>query len=169
MNQETFDVMTAVTEKVMRNLMPPQEIVCVIGLANPGGGINFLSDWDYMIAYGDDSSFQRKFEERAAWLAKEAGVTRWVLAVPMVWHLDGPTVSMRAISPHPLREGEHEVIAVVTFDGSDGVDYGVVPFARRPDGTPVFDDPHELFVNVSPRPFMPGYTLIKEMTTEVPT
>jgi len=77
-------------------------------------------------------------------------------------------VSTRAVSNHPLREGEQEAITWTSFDADDGVDYGRVVFARRPNGEPVFDDP-EIFTakaRVRPAPNTPGYTLLRTLTAD---
>jgi hypothetical protein len=57
-----------------------------------------------------------------------------------VWVITAGTVSVRAVSNHPLRDGEQEAITWMAVDPADGVDYGRVPFARRPRGEPVFGD-----------------------------
>lgn len=71
------------------------------------------------------------------------------------------TVDTRAVSNHPLREGEHEAITWMSCDRDDGVDYGRVPYARRPSGEPVFDDPEVFTVGVLPYEAMPGFTLLQ--------
>lgn len=118
-----------------------------------------LSDYDYL----RDEVAATTFETRAAGKAREIGATRWVLAVPQVWVFIPPsTVAMRAVSNHPLREGEQEAITWMSCDRDDGVDYGRVPYARRPSGEPVFDDPELFTVGVQPHDAMPGVTLLQE-------
>ncbi|GAB3150891.1 hypothetical protein GCM10027161_50520 [Microbispora hainanensis] len=117
-----------------------------------------LSDYDYL----RDEATAAAFETRAAAKAHEIGATRWVLAVPQVWVFIPPsTVAMRAVSNHPLREDEQEAITWMSCDKDDGVDYGRVPYARRPSGEPVFDDPEVFTVGVRPHETMPGFTLLK--------
>ncbi len=49
----------------------------------------------------------------------------------------------------------------MSCDKDDGVDYGRVPYARRPNREPVFDDPEVFTVGVHPHHTMPGFTLLQ--------
>jgi hypothetical protein len=51
----------------------------------------------------------------------------------------------------------------MSFDQSDGVEYGRVPYTRRPSGEPVFDEPEMFTVGVRPAEHMPGYTLLQAL------
>ncbi|WP_051468075.1 hypothetical protein [Actinomadura oligospora] len=123
-----------------------------------------LSDYDYP----RDDATARAFELRAAAKAKQTGATRWALAVPMVWLIAEHSIATRQVSNHALREGEQEVIAWTTGDLSEGVDYGRVPYTRRPDGTPVFGDPEIATVALRPAEFAIGFTMLRMLTDEQP-
>jgi hypothetical protein len=116
-----------------------------------------LSDYDYL----RDHETARHFETRAAVKAQEIHATRWVLAVPQVWLITSERILTRAVSNHPLRDGEQEAITWTAFDHNDGVDYGRVPYARRPNGDPVFDEPEIVTIGVRPAEIMPGYMLLQ--------
>lgn len=116
-----------------------------------------LSDYDYL----RDQATAAAFEHRAADHAKQISVTRWVLAVPQVWLINERDVEVRAVSHHPLRSAEQEAITWMAYDEADGVDYGRVPYARRPNGEPVFGEPEVLTVRVYPGESMPGYVLLR--------
>ncbi|MEZ0074503.1 hypothetical protein [Planotetraspora sp. GP83] len=117
-----------------------------------------LSDYDYL----RDEATAAAFETRVAAKAREISARWWVLAVPQVWVFIPPsTVAMRAVSNHPLREGEQEAITWMSCDRDDGVDYGRVPYGRRPNGEPIFDDPEVFTVGVRPHETMPGFTLLQ--------
>jgi hypothetical protein len=68
------------------------------------------------------------------------------------------------VSNHPLCEGEREVIAWMSYDAQDGVDYGFVPYVRRPNGEPIFADPEVFTAAVCPREQAPGWTLLRALT-----
>jgi hypothetical protein len=122
-----------------------------------------LSDYDYL----RNESAASSFEARAAAKAREIGVMRWVLAVPQVWVFRPPdTVAMRAVSNHPLREGEQEAITWMSCDRGEGVDYGRVAYARRPSGEPVFEEPEVFTVGVRPQESMPGFALLQAYLAE---
>ncbi|KAB8184257.1 hypothetical protein FH610_017040 [Microbispora catharanthi] len=117
-----------------------------------------LSDYDDL----RDDATAAAFETRAAAKAHEIDATRWVLAVPQVWVLIPPsTVAMRAVSNHPLHEGEQEAITWMSCDKDDGVDCGRVPCARRPNGEPIFGDPEVFTVGVRPHDTTPGFALLQ--------
>jgi hypothetical protein len=111
--------------------------------------------------YLRDEASAAAFEHRAAHHGKQIDVTRWVLAVPQVWVMGAGKISARAVSNHPLREGEQEVIAWTAYDRDDGVDYGRVPYTRRPSGEPVFGEPELLNVGIHPAASSPGYILLR--------
>ncbi|WP_329242788.1 hypothetical protein OG417_44735 [Actinoallomurus sp. NBC_01490] len=118
-----------------------------------------LTDYDYVL----DPSAAAAFEHRAAVHARRIDVERWVLAVPQVWVINERDVATRSVSPHPLRPGEQEAITWMAFDRADGVDYGRVAYARRPNGEPVFEDPEVFTVPLRPGELMPGYTLLNDL------
>jgi hypothetical protein len=115
-----------------------------------------LSDYDYL----RDQATAAAFERRAADRAKQIAASRWVFAVPQVWVINERDVQVRAVSHHALRPGEQEAITWMAYDEADGVDYGRVPYARRPNGDPVFGEPEALTVSVYPGESMPGYRLL---------
>ncbi|MFE3452472.1 hypothetical protein ACFXJ8_26475 [Nonomuraea sp. NPDC059194] len=117
-----------------------------------------LSDYDYL----RDDETAAAFETRAAAKAREIDAVRWVLAVPQVWVITPDAILSRAVSNHPLREGEQEAITWMSFDRQDGVDYGRVPYTRRPNGEPVFGEPEMVTVGVRPDESMPGFKLLEE-------
>jgi hypothetical protein len=119
-----------------------------------------LTDYDYL----RDPATAAAFERRAAAQAQRISVKRWVLAVPQVWLMTPGAVSARAVSNHPLRESEQEAITWMSFDRDDGVDYGRVPYARRPSGEPVFGEPEMLTANVIAEEGMPGFALLRAIT-----
>lgn len=116
-----------------------------------------LTDYDYL----RDPAAAAAFEQRAAIHARRIAATRWVLAVPQVWVINERDVAARAVSDHPLRPGEQESITWMAFDHDDGIDYGRVPYVRRPNGEPVFDDPEVFTVPLSPGTLTPGRTLLR--------
>lgn len=115
-----------------------------------------LSDHDYL----RDDETARAFEARAAEKAREISAVRWVLAVPQVWMITSDEILTRAVSNHPLRENEQEAITWMSFDQSDGVDYGRVPYTRRPSGEPIFSNPEIITIGVIPDTSTPGHTLL---------
>ncbi|WP_026416975.1 hypothetical protein [Actinomadura oligospora] len=122
-----------------------------------------LSDYDYL----RDDATARAFELRAAAKAKQTGATRWALAVPMVWLITEHSIAARPVTNHPLREGEQEVIMWTVGDLAEGVDYGRVSYVRRPDGTPVFDDPEVAAVTLGPADYTIGFVLLQTLTDEL--
>ena len=118
-----------------------------------------LSDYDYL----GDVATAVAFEQRAAEKARENHTARFVFAVPQVWVDTDDGVYARAVSNHPLRQGEREVIAWMSYDSQDGVDYGLVPYVRRPDGQPIFADPEVFTVPVRPEDQAPGWTLLRAL------
>jgi hypothetical protein len=125
----------------------------------------FLSDYDYL----RDEATAHAFERRAAGKAQEIGTVRWVLAVPQVWVASKGIVSVRSVSNHPPREGEQEAITWMSFDRNDGIDYGRVAYARRPNGDPIFEEPEMFTIEVRPAEGMPGITLLHALMGDDPT
>ncbi|UWE08708.1 hypothetical protein [Actinacidiphila bryophytorum] len=82
-------------------------------------------------------------------------------AVPQIWRPVEGRINARGVSNNPLREGEREVIAWMAYDAVDGVDYGHVPYTRRPNGSPVFDDPEVFTGPVQPYDRFPGWLLVR--------
>ncbi|MFI6321589.1 hypothetical protein ACIBG8_28920 [Nonomuraea sp. NPDC050556] len=155
MNEATTDLLFDVIRRLEKSIVARD---CPAIVAVEGARKLLLSDYDYV----RDQAAAAGFEERAARKAREIQAARWVLAVPQVWIFKPPsTVAMRAVSNHPLREGEQEAITWMTFDQVDGIDYGRVAYARRPNGEPVFEDPEVFEVDIRPRATMPGYAFLQ--------
>ncbi|MFG1705428.1 hypothetical protein ACFLIM_19740 [Nonomuraea sp. M3C6] len=154
MNDETAALLFDVVERLEKSIIA-RDSPAIVALR--GERLLVLSDFDYL----RDQQSAIAFETRAAVKAQEVAATRWVFAVPQVWMIMPDKVFSRAVSNHPLREGEHEAITWMSFDQSDGVDYGRVPYTRRPSGEPVFDEPEMFTVGVRPAEHMPGYTLLQ--------
>ncbi|GII52838.1 hypothetical protein Pth03_12270 [Planotetraspora thailandica] len=157
MNEETAHLLFDVIERLESSILARD---CPAIVALEGDRRLILSDYDYL----RDRETAVAFEHRAAMKALEINTRRWVLAVPQVWIFEPPsTVATRAVSNHPLREGEQEAITWMSFDRDDGVDYGRVAYTRRPNGEPVFEEPEIFEVGVQPREIMPGFTLLQEL------
>ncbi|MFI7114492.1 hypothetical protein ACIBK9_49845 [Nonomuraea sp. NPDC050227] len=154
MNDETTALLFDVVERLEKNIAARERPAIV---AMQGERLLVLSDYDYL----RDEQAAAAFETRAADKVREVGATRWILAVPQVWLITPDKVYSRAMSSHPLREGEQEAITWMSFDQGDGVDYGRVPYSRRPSGEPVFDDPEMFTIGVRPAEHMPGYILLQ--------
>jgi hypothetical protein len=118
-----------------------------------------LTDYDYL----RDRAAATAFEERAAVHARAIAAIRWVFTVPQVWVINERDVEARAVSPHPLRPGEQEAITWMGFDLEDGVDYGRVPYTRRPSGEPVFGEPEVFTVPLFSGDLMPGHILLRSL------
>ncbi|MDX3106894.1 hypothetical protein [Nonomuraea angiospora] len=154
MNDETAELLFDVVGRLEKSIIARD---CPAIVALQGERQLVLSDYDYL----RDQQSATDFENRAATKAQEIAATRWIFAVPQVWLITPDTVFSRAVSNHPLREGEQEAITWMSFDQGDGVDYGRVPYTRRPNGEPVFDEPEMFTVGVRPAEHMPGYTLLQ--------
>ncbi|MGW7515341.1 hypothetical protein ACWGJ2_07065 [Streptomyces sp. NPDC054796] len=157
LNHETESLLRDVTGRLERAIHARE---CPALVALQGDRTLVLSDYDYL----RDEATATAFENRAAERAQEIHTIRFVFAVPQVWLVSADTVEARAVSNLPLREGEHEVIAWTSFDAGDGVDYGPVPYARRPTGEPVFADAEVFTVPVQPYEEAPGRTLLRALT-----
>ncbi|MFF7987753.1 hypothetical protein ACFZDK_53485 [Streptomyces sp. NPDC007901] len=159
MNQDTENLVLDVAHRLERAIL---ELDCPAMVALQGDHTLVLSDYDYL----RDEPTAAAFEQRAAEKARENHTSRFVFAVPQVWLDIGDSVQARAVSNHPLREGEREVIAWMSYDAHDGVDYGFVPYVRRPSGEPIFDFPEVFTAAVSPREQAPGWTLLRALTQD---
>ncbi|MFC4058928.1 hypothetical protein ACFOWE_11515 [Planomonospora corallina] len=162
MNDETTALLFDVVGRLEKSIVARDRPAIV---ALDGERRLVLSDYDYL----RDEPTAAAFEARAAAKAHEIAATRWVLAVPQVWVFTPPsTVSVRAVSNHPLREGEQEAITWMSCDRGDGVDYGRVAYARRPSGEPVFEDPEVFTVGIRPHEGMPGFALLQAYLADEP-
>jgi hypothetical protein len=159
MNDKTAALLFDVVERLQRSIIARD---CPAIVALEGERRLILTDYDYL----RDPQAGTSFESRAAAKAREIQVERWVLAVPQVWVITSDKIFSRAVSNHPLHKGEQEAITWMSFDRSDGVDYGRVPYTRRPSGEPVFDEPEKLAVGVHPAEHMPGYALLQSLFRE---
>jgi hypothetical protein len=159
MNDETTDLLFDVVERLEKSIIARD---CPAIIALDGERSLVLSDYDYL----RDKQTAAAFETRAAVKAREIATTRWVLAVPQVWVITPDEVLSRAVSNHALREGEQEAITWMSFDEADGVDYGRVPYTRRPSGEPVFGEPEMFTVGVQPAEHMPGFTLLRAFVSD---
>ena len=156
MNDDLVALLFHVIERLERHIQA-NEYVALAALE--GQRTLFLSDHDYLIDQTD-------FENRAAKHARDINAIRWVFAVPQVWVINQRDVATRRVSHHPLRPGEQEAITWMGFDQADGVDYGRVPYTRRPNGQPVFGEPEVFTVPLMPGNSMPGYTLLRNLMDE---
>ena len=154
MNDETEALLYDVVERLQSSIVARDCPAIVILDGEPQ---LVLSDFDYP----RDRETATAFEVRAAAKARETGATRWVLAVPQVWVITPDRIASRAMSNHPLRDGEQEAITWMTFDLTEGVDYGRVLYSRRPNGEPVFEEPEMVTVGVRPTELMPGFALLE--------
>ncbi|UIX34329.1 hypothetical protein [Streptomyces sp. GQFP] len=156
MNQDTESLLFDVAGRLERAIIDRD---CPAMVALQGDRTLVLSDYDYL----RDEPTAAAFEHRAAERAREIHTSRFVFAVPQVWVDTDDTVQARAVSNHPLREDEREVIAWMSYDAHDGVDYGFVPYVRRPNGEPIFADPEVFTALVRPREQAPGWTLLRAL------
>ncbi|MEU5437165.1 hypothetical protein AB0G73_27825 [Streptomyces sp. NPDC020719] len=154
MNQDTENLLHGAVDRVQRAIQDrARPAVAVL----QGDRLVVLSDYDYL----RDEETAAAFEERAAAKAREVHAVRWVFAVPQVLVLVDGAVAARAASDLPLREGEREAIMWMSCDPADGVDYGLVPYVRRPGCELVFDDPEVFAVPVRPGERVPGMRLLR--------
>lgn len=158
-NQETESLLFDVAGRLERAIL---ERDCPAMVALQGDRTLVLSDYDYL----RDEPTAAAFERRAAEKAQQNHTTRFVFAVPQVWVETDDKVQARAVSNHPLREGEREVISWMSYDAHDGVDYGFVPYVRRPSGEPIFSDPEVFTALVHPRERAPGWAVLRALTQE---
>jgi hypothetical protein len=153
MNDEVTELLFDAVERLERSI---QQRDCPAVVVMAGTRTLILTDYDYQ---RDEPSAQT-FEERAAQQARKINAVRWVFAVPQIWFSTDTGVTVRNVSNKPLGEGEEEVIHWAAFDLNDGIDYGCVPFTRRPDGTPVFGDVEAITAHTQVSPNMPGQRLL---------
>lgn len=158
-NQETESLLSDVIGWLERAIL---EQDCPAVVALQGDRTLVLSDYDYL----RDEPAAAAFEQRAAVKAQQIHTSRFVFAVPQVWVETDDRVQARAVSNHPLREGEREVISWMSYDAHDGVDYGFVPYVRRPSGEPIFSDPEVFTALVRPRERAPGWNLLRALMQE---
>jgi hypothetical protein len=160
MNEATAHLLFDAVERLEQNIVARE---CPAVVAMEGTAKLVLSEYDYL----RDPVTAEAFEIRAAEKAREIDVVRWVLGVPQVWLFKPPsTIAVRAVSSHPLLEGEREAITWMSFDRDDGVDYGRVAYVRRPNGEPVFEDPEIFDVGIRPAETMPGFVLLQRCLAE---
>jgi hypothetical protein len=158
-NHDTEILMFGVTDRVQQAI---RNLDCPAVVALTGDRALMLSDYDYLRTRETAVAF----ETRAAEKAQEIHTLRFVFAVPQVWLPTAHGLAGRAVSNHPLREGEREVIAWLAFDIHDGVDYGHVPYVRRPNHDPVFDDPEIFTAPVQPYDDFPGWLLLRALLAD---
>ena len=153
MNDACRELLLDVVGRVQRAV---RERDCPAVVALDGNRSIVMEEYDYL----RDDETATAFEHRAAEQARGIALQRFVFAVSQVWLIVEEGVAARAVSNLPLREGEHEVITWMTYDAGDGVDYGLVPVGRRPNGEPIFGDPEVFEVPVQARDVMPGRRLL---------
>jgi len=158
MTEETFGLLLDVAERVEHAVRSRD---CPAIAALEGERQLTLTDYDYL----RDDDAAKEFELNAAARGKQIGAIRWVIAVPQVWVITSGEISTRAVSNHALRPGEEEAITWMSYDASDGVDYGRIPYTRAPSGEPVFGEPETLAAKVWPEEQMPGYRLLRSLVT----
>ncbi|MGW0662200.1 hypothetical protein [Streptodolium elevatio] len=155
MNDEILALVEDVARRVQRAIIT---LDCPAIVALDGERTLLLSDYDYL----RDRVTAQAFERRAAEAARKINASRWVFAVPMIWFESPAGISARAVSNDPLHEGEQESILWIAFDQADGIDYGRVPYTRRPNGEPIFGDTEIVTLNVSLDDQAPGRTLLSQ-------
>lgn len=153
MNQDTENLLHDVVGRLERAILDRD---CPAIVMLQGDHPLAMSDYDYL----RDEATAAAFEERAAAKAREIHAVRWVIAVPQVLVLVEGGVAARAVSNHPLRDGEQEAITWTSCDLGDGVDYGLVPYVRRPSGESVFSEPKLFTTAVHPGDTLPGRRLL---------
>lgn len=153
MNDDILALLFEVIERLERHIQANQ-YVAIAGVE--GQRRLMLSNHDYL-------DNREAFEKRVAKYARDIEAVRWIFAVPQVWVINERDVATRELSPHPLRPGEQEAITWMAFDEADGVDYGRVPYTRRPNGEPVFGEPEVFTVPLHPGSLMPGYILLRSL------
>ncbi|GAB2966260.1 hypothetical protein GCM10023080_030270 [Streptomyces pseudoechinosporeus] len=159
MNHATEILLRDVTGRLERAI---GERDCPAMVALQGDRTLVLSDYDYL---RDDPTAQA-FEYRAADKAQQIHAVRFAFVVPQVWLFAQDAIYGRAVANLPLREGEQELIAWMSFDADDGVDYSYLPYGRRPSGEPVFDEHTVITVAVQPYDEYPGRHLLRALTQD---
>ncbi|ORT50895.1 hypothetical protein [Frankia sp. KB5] len=161
MNSETTLLVEDITARVQRAVRSG-DYPAIVGLQ--GERKLILSDYDYLFTWAT----ALEFECRSAARAQAIGTRRWVFAVPQVWFDDGEIMQARPLFTSPLLPGETETITWMSCDEDDGVDYGRVEFARRPNGEPVFDDIEYFDFPVHALNRMPGAAMHRLLTSGIP-
>ncbi|MFC4907650.1 hypothetical protein [Actinomadura gamaensis] len=153
MNEATLGLLLDVVGRLERNVTA-RRCPAICGLE--GERRLTLSDHGYL----RDDAAAEAFERRAAAQAERIRARRWVIAVPMIIDM-GPGASLRGrpVSNRPLRDGEQEAIVWTAFDASDGLDFGIVAYTRRPGGQPVYHDPEIFTAPLASTAIAPGSTL----------
>ncbi|MFI0483531.1 hypothetical protein [Actinomadura sp. 9N215] len=159
MNETTFGLLRDVAARLERAIRS-RDCPAIVALESQRRLV--LSDYDYL----RDDQAAHAFEDRAGEHARRIEAIRFVFAVSRVWVVAPGQVAARAASNHPLRPGEQEAITWLSFDITDGVDYGRVPYARRPNGEPIFDEPESFTVEVWPEERMPGFRLLRVLIAD---
>ncbi|RFU37340.1 hypothetical protein DZF91_33385 [Actinomadura logoneensis] len=153
MNEATLDLLLDVVGRLERNIAA-RRCPAVCGL--DGDRRLTLTGYDYL----RDDATAGAFERRAAAQANRVRARRWVLAVPMIIAVPpGAGLHGRPVSNQGPREGEQEAIVWTAFDHDDGIDYGIVAYTRRPDGSPVYHDPEIFTAPLAGTPAAPGSVL----------
>ncbi|MBL7502009.1 hypothetical protein I6A84_02450 [Frankia sp. CNm7] len=161
MNSETAILVEDITTRVQRAIRVG-DYPAIVGLH--GERTLILSDYDYLTNWVTSLDF----EIRAAAKAQVNTTHRWVFAVAQVWHDDGDTIQARPLFTGPLQPGETETIHWMSCDADDGIDYGRVQFARRPDGEPVFDDAEYFACPMDAGNRLPGAAMHRLLTAGIP-
>jgi len=156
MSPDTLDLLLQVIGRLERHV---HDRDCPAVVAMVGSRRLIMTDFDYLRSEQTASDF----ETRAAARARAIDAARWVFAVPQVWTFSTGKGAARAVSNHPLRPGEEEAITWMSVDHSEGVDYGLVPFQRRLDGSPVFGEPETFTAEIHPAEAMPGYMMLRQV------
>lgn len=156
MDDTTWELALDVVARVERAVQS-RDCPAIVALA--GDRRLVMSDYDYL----RDRESAERFERRAAARAQEIHAVRWAFAVPQVWVVTDDHVLTRAVSNHPLRPGETECITLVTFHIDEGIDFGRVPYTRRPDTEPVFGDPEWFEFPLTASADAPARTLLRLM------
>jgi hypothetical protein len=159
MNPDTQKLVEDVTGRIQRAIRA-EDYPAIVGLH--GDRTLFLSDYDYVC----HRLCAVAFEHRAFTHAQKVTAVRWVFAVPQVWRYDGDLIEARPPFTGQVEPDEQETIIWMSYDSNDGVDYGRVLYARRPNGEPVFENPEYLRSAAQPMIDMPGYVLLRLLTEE---
>ncbi|MCP2341154.1 hypothetical protein [Actinomadura rupiterrae] len=156
MNEATIELLFDVVARLERNIAARQA-PAICGL--DGDRRLTLSDYDYL----RDRATACAFEQRVADYARRIHARRWVLAVPMIiTTVDDPVFLARPVTNLVvLRQDEQEAIVWTAFDPTDGIDYGIVAYTRRPNLEPVFDEPEVFTAPLTNTPLTPGATLLQ--------
>ncbi|WP_239396498.1 hypothetical protein [Frankia sp. CiP3] len=161
MNSETWALVEDIATRV-QHAVRAGDHPAIVGLY---GDRNLtLSDYDYLISWATSLAF----EIRAATQAQAIATHRWVFAVPQVWFHDGDTIQACPLFTAPLQLGETETISWMSYDEGDGIGYGRVEFARRPNGDPVFEEPEYFTTPMNPLPRHSGAALHRLLAANIP-